>query len=215
MTTNATGWYRASIFGLFSAVSDRRLDEIGVVNDELTGAIANYPIWLCDDDTREITDFIGIEEASKKLVFVHAKMGEQGEAGTGFNVSSLQEVGRQALASLAFISRGEPSPVWTRERWESDVQANAVRLVGRNRIFRNVPGATAAQLNEKLIHACRNPSFNKEIWIVGAKMTRRGALNEGLDAAAPANRLRQLLMHWDTLQTACARASVRLRWFCE
>jgi len=46
-------------------------------------------------------------------------------------------------------------------------------------------------------------------------MTRRAALAAGLAAREPFNnRLRQFLMHWDALQTACARASVRLRYYC-
>jgi superfamily II DNA or RNA helicase len=212
---NRDGWYRASIFGLFSAVGEQQLEAAGIIADELTHAIACYPIWLCDDDNREITDFIGFDEDAKKIVFAHAKMGKQDEGGTGFNVTSLQEVGRQALASLAFISRGVSSPIWTAERWQSDVQANTVLLTGRNRIFKNGPGLTAEQLNERLIRACQNPSFSKEIWIIAAKMVRRDALSQGLDAAAPGNRLRQLLMHWDALQTGCARASVRLRLFCD
>ena len=33
-------------------------------------------------------------------------------------------------------------------------------------------GLTAAQLNDILHASCRNPSYNREIWIVGAKMAR-------------------------------------------
>ncbi|BAB51925.1 DEAD/DEAH box helicase [Mesorhizobium japonicum] len=209
------GWYKTSIFGLFSAVGGQQLAAAGIAEDDLTRAISSYPIWLCDDDNQEITDFIGLDEERKKLVFAHAKMGKQEEGGTGFNVSSLQDVGRQALASLAFISRSEPSPVWTAERWQSNVRANTVLLDGRNRIFKDGPGLAPDQLNERLIRACRNPSFDKEIWIVGATMVRRAALSQGLDAPAPSNRLRQFLMHWDALQTGCARASVRLRLFCD
>ena len=109
---------------------------------------------------------------------------------------------------------GEPSQVWTQQRWLTDVRANVVILNGRNRIFGNRDGLTAAQLNERLHEACRNPSFDKEMWIVGAMMARRDALSLGLDADQLDNRLRQFLMHWDALQTACARANVRLRFFC-
>jgi hypothetical protein len=103
-----TPWYRTSIFGLLSAVCDQQLSGLGIADDDLTREIAAYPIWLCDDDSRETMDFVGIDENQKKIVFLHAKMGKQEGDGTGFNVSSLQDVGRQALASLAFISRGEP-----------------------------------------------------------------------------------------------------------
>ena len=96
-----------------------------------------------------------------------------------------------------------------------NVQANRVTLRGRNRIFRAPARTTAAGLNEMLSRAMHNPSFEKEIWLVCAKTVRRQALSDGLDEAAPENRLRQFLMHWDALQTACARASVRLRLFCD
>jgi len=59
--------------------------------------------------------------------------------------------------------------------------------------------------------ADKRTSFSKEMRIVGGKTVRRSALSDGLDEEALNNRLRQFLMHWDTLQTACARASVRLR----
>ncbi len=208
-------WYRTSIFGLMGAACDGRLVALGIPNDPLTRSMADYPVWLCDDDTKESADFIGIDETNKKLVFLHAKKGKQAANGTGFNVTSLQEVGRQALASLAFMSRGEPSTVWTPARWQSNVQANTVALRGRNRIFRAPGGTTAAHLNEMLSRAMHNPSFDKEMWLVCAKTVRRQALSDGLDEAAPENRLRQFLMHWDALQTACARASVRLRLFCD
>ena len=127
----------------------------------------------------------------------------------------LQEVGRHALASLGFLSRGELSPTWTPARWESDVQANTVRLNGRNRIFGNPQRLTADDLNNRLRAACRNPTFDKEIWIVGGNMTRRVDLSAALAAGEPFdNRLRQFLMHWDALQTACARANVRLKFYC-
>lgn len=212
---NKENWYKKSIFGLFSAVGDQQLAAAGIADDYLIRAISDCPIWLCDDDHREITDFIGIDVGKKRIVFAHAKMGKQREGGTGFNVTSFQDVGRQALASLAFISRSEPSPIWTAARWESHVQANTVLLDGRNRIFKNDPGLSPEQLTETLIQACRNPSFDKEVWIVGAKMVQRSALSEGLNEAVAGNRLRQLLMHWDSLQTGCARANVRLRLFCD
>lgn len=211
---NRGNWYRQSIFGLFSVTCDGQRVANGIADDKLTAAIEALPVWLCDDDNREAADFIGVDPDAKKIVLVHAKVGDQGPRGHGFNVGGLQDVGRQALASLGFISRGQPSSVWTPERWQADVQANKVTLNGRNRIFKNPNGLTAAQLNDLLRASCRNPSFDREIWIVGAKMARREALADGLDEAPWDNRLRQFLMHWDAMQTACARANTRLRFYC-
>lgn len=212
--TNMRDWYCRSIFGLFAATcDDQRLDN-GIVDDKLTEAIEAIPIWLCDDGTQEVADFIGLDPVAKKMVLVHAKVGEQGARGRGFNIGGLQIVGRQALASLSFISLGNPSPVWTPERWQEDVQANTVTLAGRSRVFRNAEGVTDNQLDSALRSACINPSFDKEIWIVGAKMARWQAIVDGLANNPLENRLRQFLMHWDAMQTACARANTRLKFYC-
>ena len=81
-------------------------------------------------------------------------------------------------------------------------------------MFRHPAGLDAGSVNELLISACRNPSFDKEIWIVGAKMTRRQVLEDGLAQEQIQNRLRQFLMHWDAMQTSCARANAKLKFFC-
>lgn len=209
---NRRDWYRRSIFGLFAASCDGVRPANGIGDDELTAAIESLPIWLCDDDGQEGADFIGI--AARKVVFVHAKVGAQRPGGRGFNVSGLQIVGRQALASLSFISVGGPSQRWTPERWRADVNANTTPLTGRTRIFANTARITPEELNDALHSACRNPSFDKEIWIVGARIARRQAIEDELERDTLQNRLRQFLMHWDAMQTACARANTRLKFYC-
>lgn len=213
-TSNKAIWYKKSIFGLFSVTCDMQRKEYGIEKDDLITAIEAIPIWLCDDDSREAADFIGIDPDAKRIVLVHAKVGSVGADSTGYHVGGLQDVGRQALASLGFISRGQPSTIWTAKRWLTNVQANKVELNGRSRIFRNPNSLTPQQLNDLLCAACRNPSFDREIWIVGAEMARREKLVNGLDKTPWANRLRQFLMHWDSMQTACARANTRLKFFC-
>jgi len=207
-------WYAGSVFGLFSAVCEQKLATLGIADDDLTKAIASYPVWLCDDDSRETADFIGIDEMDKRIAFVHAKVSKE-VSSSGYSVTSLQESGRQAQASLVFISRGTPSTVWNAKRWTSVVQANTIPLKGRNRIFKDGNGLTAAQLNELLVRVTANPSFDREVWIVAARTIERAALANALDKDPMPNRLRQFLMHWDALQTTCARASVRMRLFCD
>ncbi|MGE0271506.1 MAG: DEAD/DEAH box helicase [Alphaproteobacteria bacterium] len=210
-----TDWRNQSIFGLFEQACTPTFDA-GPAADPLLTAIADIPVWLCDDDNREIADFIGIDEERERLIFVHAKAANSPPAarGSGFNVTSLQEVGRQAQASLAFIGRGTPSPIWTADRWRSVVHANTVPLRGRDRVFKNREGHDTAALTGILANAIANLAFEKEIWIVAANMVRRQGLDDGLDATQPSNRLRQFLMHWHSLQNACARANVTLHLYC-
>jgi len=72
-------WYRTSIFGLFSAAGEQQLHAAEIMEDDLTKTINEFPIWLCDDDFLEITDFIGLDKERKKIVFAHTKLCEQEE----------------------------------------------------------------------------------------------------------------------------------------
>ncbi|PTC00789.1 hypothetical protein C9975_05635 [Thalassospira xiamenensis] len=132
---NELDWHRKSIFGLFHKICKSENDSDQIDNDRLANAIKAFPIWLCDDDGREVADFIGLDPDAKKIVFVHAKVGIMSSKGSGYNVGALQEVGRQVLGSLGFMSLGSHSPYWTPERWRSSVQANKVSLTKCSRIF--------------------------------------------------------------------------------
>jgi hypothetical protein len=49
---------------------------------------------------------------------------------------------------------------------------------------------------------------------VAGNMINRDTISDLILQDLIDNRLRQLLMHWDGLRTACARAGSRLRLFC-
>jgi len=211
-----TQWETESIFGIFSkAASTPQVTGATTSMDPLIEAIQAIPIWLCDDDNQETADFIGFDMTHRRLVFVHAKVGDLSRSGQGFNVGGLQVVGRQAMASLTFMSRGMASSEWKDTRWKSKVKANTITLTNRNRIFGNPGKVTPKQLDAWLKEVVQNPSFNKEVWIVGARMTDRTKVEAALKCATWENRLRQFLMHWDTMQTGCARANTRLKYFCD
>lgn len=211
-----TQWETESIFGIFSKVAGTPLAPGATAStDPLVKAIQAIPIWLCDDDNEETADFIGFDMAHRRLVFVHAKVGDLSKKGQGFNVGGLQVVGRQAMASLAFMSRGVASSEWKSTRWKSKVKANTITLTKRNRIFGNPAKVTAKQLDAWLKEVIQNPSFDKEVWIVGARITDRAKVEGALRRATWENRLRQFLMHWDTMRTSCARANTRLKYFCD
>ncbi|ENP8342334.1 DEAD/DEAH box helicase family protein [Vibrio harveyi] len=210
-TTNPTDWMEKSVFGIFKNVC---LNGITSSNDPLQDAIHSIPVWICDDDTKEIADFIGIDEDNKKLVYVHAKVGKVSEGGSGYNVNALQDVGRQALASLAFAFLGQPSDTWTTDRWSQEVQANKKTLKRCGRVFKNNGSMTNQEVDELLKRSVRDLSYEKELWIVGARMIDLDKIKSALEKTELDNRLRQLLMHWHAMGTACARANVSLKWFC-
>ncbi len=210
------GWHRRSLFGVLAAASEDALGAHNITADDLTQDMANFSIVVCDDDGTEKADFIALDEVRKRLVFIHAKTYTRNEGWGGYNVSGLQEVGRQALASLTFISNRVASDAWVPDRWDSDVQANTLRLTGRSRVYRNAEELPHEDLNSRLCAAARNPAYSREIWMVGNGLARRASLSAGLDGdqADWNSRLRQFLMHWDAMKTACARASVELKLYC-
>jgi superfamily II DNA or RNA helicase len=210
---NRNRWRAKSIFGAVDAIccTDDKLalragwQEFGV-------RLSAYPLVVCDDDSKEIADFIAVDPTNKRIAFLHAKANKKGDG--IYNVDSLQAVGRQATASLAFLARYAPVGNWSPERWPTDVRANKVTLTGRNRIFRNSNGLTPQQIAGALAAACGNPTYDREVWIVVGNTIDRATVSARILADTMDNRLRQLLMHWDGLRTACARAGARLLLFC-
>ena len=208
-----TRWYKNSIFGIMAAICERADQRLGIPSDLFVEEVNKFDYWLCDDDSTEKADFIGFNPSTKKLVFLHAKVGHLNPNGRGYNVPALQDVGRQALASLAFASRKVARQEWLPERWDRPVTANTITLDDHGRKFRVPAGTTSEQVNDLLGTACSNPIYQKEIWIVGAKMLDQQKIAQELRQDPPSPSVRQLLMHWDSMVTACARANVRLKFF--
>jgi hypothetical protein len=211
--SNPTRWRAESIFGAVDGIcrtANRTALRAGW--QELGLRLGAYPLVVCDDDAKEIADFIALDPEEKRIAFVHAKANKEG-TGT-YNVDSLQAVGRQATASLAFLARYAPVGNWRADRWPTDVRANKVFLTGRNRIFKNTGALSAQQISDALAAACGNPTYDREVWIVAGNMVDRSAVADHILGDTMDNRLRQFLMHWDGLRTACARAGVRLLLFC-
>lgn len=206
-------WRAESIFGAVDAIcSTNNRVALRAGWQELGLRLTEYPLVVCDDDSKEIADFICVDPDAKRIAFVHAKVNKKG-VGT-YNVDSLQAVGRQATASLAFLARYAPVPNWRPDRWQMNVHANTRTLAGRNRIFRNTGALNPQSISAALAAACGNPTYDREVWIIVGNTVDRAEVAARILADTTDNRLRQFLMHWDGLRTACARAGARLLLFC-
>ena len=142
------------------------------------GRLGVFPLVVCDDDSTEIADFIALDPQRKRIAFIHAKANSRGSR--TYNVDALQAVGRQATASLTFLTRSAPIGRWRPERWTSAVQANKVVLAGRNRTFKNSDGLTPQQISDALASACGNATYDREVWIVAGSMIERGTISDRL-----------------------------------
>jgi hypothetical protein len=206
-------WRMASVFGAVEAICRetnpaRLRSRWGLLGERL----GRYPLVVCDDDGKEIADFIAVDRAHKRVAFIHGKANKKGIG--RYRVDTLQAVGRQATASLAFLTRTPPPIGWEPARWAQNVQANRVRLRGRDRTFKNEDGYTGQQITDALRTACGHPAYSREVWIVAGNMLDRSIVEDAINTATVDNRLWQFLIHWEGLRTACSRAGAKLLLFC-
>jgi hypothetical protein len=93
------------------------------------------------------------------------------------------------------------------------VQANAVKLSGLRRVFKNTGGLDITQIETAVQEAITNRSWSREIWIVAARLMDLDYFSDSVRRGMT-NRNWQLLMYIDSLATSCGRGNARLRIFC-
>ncbi len=205
-----SAWKKQSLFGLMKSMADHSVAATPAEWGELGNAVACFDLIVCDDDGEEVGDFLAIDSKNRLACIIHAKASKDGHS---MSVTAIEAVGRQALASLAFCSTTSLPPKIKDKRWESDVNANGKTLTGLNRVFKNSRGLDAAAILKEVTEALTNRSWNREIWILAARLLDRAAFEKSIRAGVK-NRNWQLLMYIDSLGTACARGNARLRIYC-
>ncbi len=208
---NKAAWKRQSQFGVIKAICEiSEEDPIPETYGELGKELKRFDLIVCDDDGQEIGDFLAIDTERRLVCVIHAKASKVERLAA---VSALQEVGRQALASLAFCSGVAVTPKVAKDRWGTDVRANDSTLVGLNRIFKNSKDLELEDARSTILNALRNRSWNKEVWIVAARLLNLTTFRRRLESN-PSNLTMQTSMYLASLTTSCARANARLRVFC-
>ncbi|WP_296166659.1 DEAD/DEAH box helicase family protein [uncultured Brevundimonas sp.] len=196
-------WKASSIFGL----TKHYLDRAPVAGaDAYEEALVEFPLVLLDDDGSELCDFVLVSDT--KVVLLHAKASAKGSKKS---VTALQEVGRQAVASLAFYST--PALSIDPDRWERSYTANKTKMTGVSRIFRNNAGIANADLSAHVRRAFVDPSRSREVWIVLGNLIDLAEVETAARSSPITYRVRQLLMFIDSLSTSCGRANAVLRIF--
>jgi Type III restriction enzyme, res subunit len=206
-------WRKESLFGTVEAIClETNKARLRTRWQSLGESLSQYSLVVCDDDGKEIADFIAVDPARKRVAFLHGKANKKGIG--QYHVDTLQAVGRQATASLAFLTRTPPPQGWESTRWARNVQANQITLTGRDRTFKNDDGLTGQQITDALRTACGHPAYTREVWVVAGNMLDRSIVENAIRNDQVDNRLWQFLLHWEGLRTACARAGAKLSLFC-
>ncbi|MGE4049959.1 MAG: DEAD/DEAH box helicase [Piscinibacter sp.] len=212
-------WVDRSIFGGVYAQFDKpnfgarsilhTARPISKHDPDLAKELAGYSIVVCDDGGKERADFMLVSDNPARVVFVHAKVND-----TQFSLNSVQVVGRQALAGLAFMTRGHRDlkrADWWASPWSTDDTPH--RLV-KHRILvstENTPVGTWRRIQNALLSS----TYTKEIWIwIGKSLSKEAFIKKLIDAHGPKSEALQMVAYLASIQTAAARANVRTRILC-
>lgn len=213
---NARQWVAGSVFGgVFAefglsshgARSNARARPLHALDPALAQELQTFDTMVCDDGGQEQADFMFKGESPRRVVFVHAKVNDN-----SMSVSAMQIVGRQAMASLAFIARGarlQDRSTWWSSPWSTDD-------------YRQVPHRVLRSSNPNLQvtwgeikRGIQSAQYAKEIWIfAGRTLSKKELVRQLTRPAGPTPLSLQMAYYLGTLQTSAARANVAMRIFC-
>jgi hypothetical protein len=169
----------------------------------LADLLDEFSIVVCDDGGTEICDFLCVDQARGRVVMIHAKVSD-----TTMSLNSLQEVGRQAQAGLAFLTTVHDLHDRTKE-WSKKVSIKDGHLTRRLLKGSNVKDAWSACRD-----AMRSARYTRDVWILAGRILERGYLVQQLQKKPPTPKVRQMTYYLGSLQTSAARANVGMRIFC-
>ena len=211
-----TQWVAGSVFGgVFAefglsnhgARSSARPRPLRHLDPTLADELQRFDTLVCDDGGGEQADFMLHSETPRRVVFVHAKVNNN-----RMSLNAMQIVGRQAVASLAFMARGsrlEDRTAWWATPWSTDdhrqVQHRILKAATPTLVY------AWSEIRRSLLSA----QYAKEIWIFAGRSLSKGELIRQLTRPnGPTALSLQMAYFLGALQTSAARANVAMRIYC-
>ena len=212
----AAQWVAHSVFGgMFAefglskhgAPSTAKKRPLCTLDPTLSQEIDTFDTLVCDDGGQEQADFMCMGESPRRVVFLHAKVNN-----SQMSVSAMQIVGRQAMASLAFMARGArlmDRTAWWQSPWSTDDHQQVP-----HRLLRAATPDLATTWNE-IKRGIQSAQYAKEIWIFAGRTLSKAELVRQLTRpSGPTPLSLQMVYFLGALQTSAARANVAMRIFC-
>jgi len=193
-----------SDFGLPSAAAVRPIE---THDAELSEELKQFHTIICDDGGQEKADFILVADSPPRVVFIHAKVNDN-----ELSLNAMQIVGRQALASLAWMvrgRRGENRARWWRSPWSTDDKRSVTSRV------LCAKGSSLEESWETIQEALLSARYKKEMWILaGSSLSRSKLISQLTRDQGPTPLSLQMVHFLSALQTSTARANVDMRIYC-
>lgn len=214
-TSSINDWASKSIFGGIYAqagLASRGANNgthrnlIRSLDPKMADRLEEFSLIVCDDGGTETCDFICIDDSASnpRMVLIHAKVDE-----TQLSLNSFQAVGRQAQASIAFLTRIESLPNRTAE-WKKKVNIKDGEI--STRVLKGT--GSVETLWKQARDAARSVRYQKEIWIFAGSILKRKSLVSELAKSNPSPRSRQMIYYLASLQTSANRANIGMRIYC-
>ena len=196
-------WQDKTLFGLVFGWPDGKGGQSEMARD-----IRSCEMLICDDRGQETADFYGISDQTKRILVIHAKAEN---ATPGASARKLQDVTRQAQASLAFAGSGRQAfdfPLIWREPWEVVLAHGGGAKICKPRVFGPRAGKPE-RAYEHLMSALANPSYTKEIIMLTSGILSASAAMRAKQQAD--QRDLQFIYFLASVRSTFDRAGVRLR----
>lgn len=183
------------------------------INDELVWKNAasafgsRFSGLVCDDLGDEMADFIGIDESTQRIAFVHAKTTEKGYK---LAASALYDVCGQAIKNLVYLRFGASQLAGSANKWNQNWKLETHIVESRIRCG-PAPGADFRARVRKLL---ANPNTRREAWLVLGNLLSRGALKRAIERGSVDPSLLQSYYLLMSTYSACKSVGVDLRVFC-
>ncbi|OQS33812.1 hypothetical protein B0T45_19710 [Chromobacterium haemolyticum] len=213
---SVTDWDSQTLFGLvYGWISGAPTGKVQLAED-----LQKCTTVICDDRNRETADFYGIDPVARRVLMIHGKaLTETPNA----SARRLQDVTRQALASLAFAGssrRPFSYPTAWDSEWSVDIQDAvkpplAIPSITKPRIMTKT--ATSPPLKPRdhhanLLKALSDPTYTKEIVMFTGGLLSEKKAQETLDSKNSLSL--QFLYFLAAVRSTFDRAGVRFRIVC-
>lgn len=171
---NVADWDARTLFGLvYGWCNGKSAGKIEFAED-----LQRCTTVICDDRNHETADFYGIDPIARRILIIHGKAANEAAS---VSARKLQDVTRQALASLAFAGSSRRdfsfSKTWNSD-WKVILEDASNAEITRPRILKTGGSVrTPAQEHQNLLKVLADPTYKKEIvMFTGGLLSKKKAI---------------------------------------
>jgi superfamily II DNA or RNA helicase len=199
-------WDDNSLFYLVSNYA-RNLDLTNKGSKEISNILKNLDYLICTDLQSEIADFIGLNENSKSIYFIHCKASNK-----KLSASAFQDVCGQIIKNLDYVNPLSNRKPKNLKDWDKDWVHDSY-CVRTNRIIVNTGRKHPEKIWEKIKRISRDQDSNVYVWaLLGDMFSMQEYQKEKQSGRNPTPEIIQieylLMSTWAAVQNSNAKFKI-------